>query len=145
MDASAIKEVMSLESKTLIELREMWRRLFKSDAPLYSRKYLIKRLAYHLQEIAYGGLCSKAAKKLDYLRDQLEQGKKISSSTINCPIAGTTLIRQYQGVNHEVSVTKKGFTYQGQFFKSLSAIANKITGTRWNGLVFFGVKSVKAS
>jgi Cft2 family RNA processing exonuclease len=53
---------------------------------------------------------------------------------------GTKLIRKYQGKKHEVIVIKKGFEYNGQVYKSLSAIANKITGTRWNGKIFFGVK-----
>jgi len=57
------------------------------------------------------------------------------------PIAGTRLIREYQGVEHCVTVRDDDFEYQGRPFKSLSAIARDITGTRWNGLLFFGLKN----
>lgn len=57
------------------------------------------------------------------------------------PIAGTRLIREWQGVEHVVTVTNDGFEWQGQPYKSLSAIARAITGTRWNGWVFFGLKN----
>ena len=57
------------------------------------------------------------------------------------PIAGTRLIREYQGVEHCVTVRDEDFEYQGRPYKSLSAIARAITGTRWNGLLFFGLKN----
>ena len=57
------------------------------------------------------------------------------------PIAGTRLIREYQGVEHCVTVREEDFEYQGRPYKSLSAIARAITGTRWNGLLFFGLKN----
>jgi hypothetical protein len=72
------KEVLSLESKTLAELRKIWKELCKTEAPPRSRKYLIPRLAYRLQEEAYGGVPSKAAKILDQLANRLEQGNRIS-------------------------------------------------------------------
>jgi hypothetical protein len=53
---------------------------------------------------------------------------------------GTSLIREWRGVRHEVRVIDDGFTYQGQTFRSLSSIARHITGTKWNGLAFFGLK-----
>ena len=56
------------------------------------------------------------------------------------PVAGTRLIREYQGVEHTVTVLADGYEWQGRPYRSLSAIARAITGTRWNGLVFFGVK-----
>ncbi|XGA08606.1 MAG: DUF2924 domain-containing protein [Wolbachia endosymbiont of Xenopsylla cheopis] len=140
MDTSVIKEVMSLESKTLVELREMWRRLFNTDSPPYSKRYLIPRIAYRLQEMIYGRLSDKAEKKLDYLADQMEQGKKINSQMSDQPISGTRLIRQYRGVEHEVIVTDIGFVYKGQQYKSLSKIAGKITGNSYNGPAFFGMR-----
>ena len=61
------------------------------------------------------------------------------------PIAGTRLIREYQGVEHVVTVTRDGFEYQGHPYKSLSAIARAITGTRWNGRVFFGLRPSRSA
>ena len=59
----------------------------------------------------------------------------------NRPIAGTRLIREWQGIEHCVTVRDDDYAYQGRPYKSLSAIARKITGTQWNGLVFFGLKN----
>ena len=61
------------------------------------------------------------------------------------PIAGTRLMREYQGVEHPVTVLQDGYEWQGRPYKSLSAIARAITGTRWNGLVFFGLKNRRAA
>jgi hypothetical protein len=139
---SVEKEVLSLPGKTLAELKKMWKELFKSDAPPYSKKYLIPRLAYRLQEVAYGELSSKSARRLDQLSCLIEQGKKISCDKL--PIAGTKFVREYNGENHEVLVTNTGFVYKEQFFTSLSAIAGKITGISYNGPLFFGLRDNKA-
>jgi Protein of unknown function (DUF2924) len=61
------------------------------------------------------------------------------------PITGTRLIREWQGVEHCVTVLDDGFEYQGRHYRSLSAIARAITGTRWNGLIFFGLKNQRGS
>lgn len=140
MNQSIEQEILSLPSKTLPELRRMWKELFKKEAPPYCRKYLIPKIAYRKQEMAYG---NKTAKELDRLADLLEQGKKISSDKL--PRAGTKFIREYNGRDHEVLVTDTGFIYEGQFFTSLSAIANKITGISRNGPEFFGLRDKKRS
>lgn len=141
MNQSIEQEILSLPSKTLPELRRMWKELFKKEAPPYCRKYLIPKIAYRLQEIAYGKLSSKTTKRLDHLANRMEQGKKINSN--NLPIAGTKFVREYSGKDHEVLVTDTGFTYEGQFFTSLSAIAGKITGISRNGPEFFGLRDKK--
>ena len=61
------------------------------------------------------------------------------------PIAGTRLIREWKGVEHCVTVLDDGYEYQGRPFKSLSAVARTITGTRWNGLLFFGLKNQRSA
>ncbi len=68
-------------------------------------------------------------------------GKKPAAN--DRPIAGTRLIREWQGVEHTVTVTQDGYDWQGRPYKSLSAVARAITGTRWNGWTFFGLKSQK--
>ena len=138
MKESVEQEILSLASKALSELKKVWKELFQSEAPPYCRKYLIRRIAYRLQEKAYGELSSKSAKKLNDLASQMEEGKSIINSKL--PRPGTKLIREYKDENHEVLVTGVGLVYRGQSYKSLSAVANKITGSHWNGLVFFKEK-----
>ena len=82
-------------------------------------------------------------KRLEALGEQLDGGDR-TKSRIRAdlkPIVGTRLIREWQGVEHLVTVTADGFDWQGRPYKSLSAIARAITGTRWNGWVFFGLKN----
>jgi hypothetical protein len=64
---------------------------------------------------------------------------------MNRPIAGTVLVREWQGVEHRITVLNDGYEYQGRPYQSLSAIARAITGTRWNGWVFFALKNQRAS
>jgi hypothetical protein len=64
---------------------------------------------------------------------------KPSSNRVKRPAVGTKLIREYQGIEHHVTVTRNGFEYQGRTFRSLSHIAREITGTRWSGPLFFGL------
>lgn len=142
MTPSVIKQVMALEDASVDELRKMWLKLFDAKAPVQSKQHLIPKLAYRLQELHYGALESKAAKQLDKMADNLEKGRPIVESKVkgNQLMPGTRLIREYQGVTHEVLATEDGLIYQGQRYTSLSAIASKIAGFRYNGLVFFGVK-----
>ena len=82
-------------------------------------------------------------KRLEALGEQLDGGDRQKSRVRadQMPIVGTRLIREWQGVEHVVTVTADGFDWQGRPYKSLSAIARAITGTRWNGWVFFGLKN----
>lgn len=102
----------------------------------------LARLAYRVQELAYGGLKPDTLKRLEDLGEQLDGGN-IGLRSVRAdlkPIAGTRLIREWQGVEHTVTVTLNGFEWQGRPYQSLSAIARAITGSRWNGWVFFGLK-----
>ena len=132
----------ALKAMTTPDLKAQWRELFGAEPPLYNRKFLESRLAYRIQELAYGGLKPKTVRRLERLGEELDGGKR-DTRRIRAdlkPIAGTRLIREWQGVEHAVTVTADGFEWQGRPYKSLSAIARAITGTRWNGLVFFGLK-----
>ncbi len=90
MEKEIEKKVMNLEKKALVELRRIWKKVFGEEAPRYSKKYLIPRLAYRMQEKAYGEMSRKGAKRLEYLADRLEKGKRISSDKL--PVEGTELI-----------------------------------------------------
>ena len=125
------------------DLKAQWRDLFDSEPPPFNRRYLESRLAYRIQELAYGGLKPETVKRLEELGDELEAdatpGRKRRQEGL--PIVGTRLIREWRGVEHLVTVTRDGFEWQGRPYKSLSAIARAITGTRWNGWAFFGLKN----
>ena len=139
---STIKQVLALQNQPIQELKQLWQQLFDEPAPPYQKNYLIPRLAHRLQELAYGPMTEKPAATLDAMANQMEKGKKFSNHMLNGkPAVGTKLIREYQGVTYEVLVAENGFTYCGQTYKSLSAIARRITGTRWNGPLFFGLRN----
>ena len=134
----------ALKSTPTKDLKQQWRELFDSEPPPFNRRYLESRLAYRIQELAYGGLKPETVRRLERLGEQLDGGDRKKSgmrADRDRPIAGTRLIREWQGVEHVVTVTADGFEWQGRPYKSLSAIARAITGTRWNGWVFFGLKS----
>jgi hypothetical protein len=136
----------ALKTATTPELKAQWRDLFDSEPPPFNRRYLESRLAYRIQELAYGGLKPETIRRLERLGEDLDGGdrKKSRMRADAMPIAGTRLIREWQGVEYVVTVTADGFEWQGRPYKSLSAIARAITGTRWNGWVFFGLKSRRA-
>jgi hypothetical protein len=146
-DNGVLARIAALKAMPTPELKEQWQALFDTPPPRYNRRFLESRLAYRLQELAYGGLKPVTVARLEALGQQLDGG----NITIRRrragerPISGTKLIRDYQGVQHHVTVQQDGYEWEGRPYKSLSAIARAITGTRWNGLVFFGLKNRRAS
>jgi hypothetical protein len=136
----------ALPSADIRELKEQWRSLFGTEPPPYNRRFLERRLGYRIQEVAYGGLKPETIARPEALGEQIDGGN-ITLRRIRQdqrPIAGTRLRREYQGVEHVVTVTRDGYEYQGQPYQSLSAIARAITGTRWNGWMFFGLRKAGA-
>jgi hypothetical protein len=140
---TVLAQIAALKEKPIQELKQLWRDLFESEPPLYNRRFLEHRLAYRIQELAYGGLKPETLKRLRAIAEDLDGGNpaRRRQSANSRPVAGTRLIREYQGVDHCVTVRDEDFEYQGRPYKSLSAVARAITGTRWNGLTFFGLKS----
>jgi hypothetical protein len=146
MPDPVLAQLAALKSAPIGALRQKWRDLFEREPPLFNRRYLESRLAYRIQELAYGGLKPETIERLEALADELEgKSGKRRRAVGSRPIAGTRLIREWKGVEHCVTVRDDNFDYQGRPFQSLSAIARAITGTRWNGLVFFGLKNQRAS
>jgi len=132
------------------ELIKKWKKLFKTNSPQHARnEFLIKHIVWELQAKEQGGYSAQTKKQLEKLADKLVKKQEINeedmketcrqSSVLEIK-AGTKLIREYKDEKHEVIALDKGFEYKKKPYKSLSAIANEITGTRWNGKVFFGVK-----
>lgn len=143
-DPGVLARLASLKDLPIAELKQQWRDLNQTEPPPYNRKYLESRLAYRIQELAYGGLKPQTMKRLAELAKELEpRGSR--PRVQNLPVAGTRLIREWQGIEHTVTVLADGFEYDGRPCQSLSAIARTITGTRWNGWLFFGLKNHRAA
>jgi hypothetical protein len=140
MSDTVLAQIAALKTKSTSELRETWRELFGSEAPVLGRRYLEDRLGYQLQALRFGGLSDGARRKLDALADQLEP-KAARRRDPGRLLPGTELRRQWQGVEHVVRVREYDFEYNGRPYRSLSAVARAITETRWNGWLFFGLKS----
>lgn len=133
----------ALQTAPTSALKAQWRVLFASEPPPFNRQYLVSRLAYRIQELAYGGLKPETIRRLERLGEELDGGDPATRRmrTDIKPITGTRLVREWKGVEQVVTVTADGFEWQGRPYRSLSAIARAITGTRWNGWVFFGIKN----
>ena len=140
-----LPRLRALQTATSAELKDQWRSLFAAEPPPYNRRFLESRLAYRIQELAYGGLTPATLERLEALGEQLDGGNVVLRRIRHDdkPIAGTRLIREYRGIEHCVTVRQEGYEYQGRPYGSLSAIARAITGTRWNGWVFFGLKNAR--
>ena len=137
-----IRRLAAIQIADTSELKALWRQLFATQPPAFSRSYLQSRLAYRIQELAHGGLQPATVQRLEALGEQLDGGNVVLRRIRrdDRPVAGTRLVREYQGVEHTVLTRSDGFDWQGRPYKSLSAIARAITGTRWNGWTFFGVR-----
>jgi hypothetical protein len=132
----------AVKTMAMPDLKAQWRALFETEPPPFNRRYLENRVGYRLQELAYGGLKQETLRRLEILGEQYD-GDNVTTRRIRHdarPVAGTRLVREYRGVEHMVTVLDAGYEWQGRPYRSLSAIARAITGTRWNGLVFFGIK-----
>jgi hypothetical protein len=147
MTDPVLAQLAALKGATANVLKDKWRALFDTDPPPYNRRFLESRLAYRLQELAHGGLSADVHRRLKAAAGDLPaKGSKVGKRPAgNRPITGTRLIRDWKGVEHQVTVRDADFEYQGRPYRSLSAVARTITGTRWNGLVFFGLKAQRSS
>jgi len=126
------------------ELRALWTQEFGDKAPAtLGRDVLALAIAYGRQERLDGGLTKPVANELDRLLERvLREGgaKRRAAPTTPLPRTGTVLVREWQGTTHQVTVVNDGFLWKGQTYRSLSSIAHAITGTKWNGPRFFGMR-----
>ena len=142
-DPGVLARLAALPDMTMPELQAMWRELHQSEPPRSNRKFIESRLAYRIQELAYGGLKAETRARLAALADDLDAPASSRSRRADDtrPIAGTRLIREWQGVEEVVTVLDDGFEWQGRPYASLSSVARAISGTRWSGPLFFGLRS----
>ena len=132
-DRSLAEKLQNLETATLEDLRLTWTKLFGREPAACMREGLMRSaIAYRLQAQVYGDVRLGQA--------LVREGADGDDSTASETSTGVRLIRTWQGELHEVQGVGERFVYRGQSYKSLSAIARQITGTRWNGLTFFGVR-----
>ena len=143
MSEMVLAQLAALKTTSTADLKALWRKLNDSEPPAYNRRFLESRLAYRIQELAFGGLKPATLKKLEALGEQIDgkrSGKRKPRMDAK-PIAGTRLVREWQGRVETVTVLADGYEWQGRPYQSLSAVARAITGTRWNGWTFFGLKN----
>jgi hypothetical protein len=140
-----LTRLAALKAMSVNELKTEWQAMFDAPAPNNSRTFLESRLAYRIQELTYGGPDKQTRRLLDLLADEVEGTltRKAQIADPRNPVVGTKLIREWDGIAHTVTVLKDGFDWGGQRYKSLSAVARAITGTRWNGYRFFGLRERK--
>jgi hypothetical protein len=123
-------------------LLDRWREIYgNTPSPKMRRELLVPLLAYRLQERTYGGLSSAALSELRRVANALKRSTGSTAAVLRPRIKpGTRFVRGWHGQRHEVTTTEAGFEYRSHTYKTLSKIARKITGTRWSGPAFFGLK-----
>jgi hypothetical protein len=145
VNPTVLSQLAAIKGASAHTLKARWRELFDTEPPAYNRRFLESRLAYRIQELAYGGLSRESLDRLKAMAGQYAAQEPVDRKTRPPlrPIAGTKLIRGWQGVEHCVTVRADDFEYQGRPYKSLSSVAREITGTKWNGWIFFGLKNLQ--
>lgn len=138
-DQSIIKQIDKLNTMSMRELRKRWLDLFGTDSGRLGRAYLIRRLAYRIQELVYGGLSQEARRRLKELAENPGKKKPTKSELTNLQV-GTRLLREWHGEQYEAIVKADGFLYEGKVYRSLSAVARAITGRHCGGRRFFGLQ-----
>lgn len=153
------KEVAALERLTVGELRERYAELFQETTRACNRKWLVRRIIWRMQSLEGGGLSELARQRADELADTSDlrvtaprtpqPSPDAPERTVmtacrlaggsRLPLPGTLITRQYKGHLVQVQVVVEGFVFEGELYKSLSAVAKKITGSHWNGFKFFNL------
>ena len=153
------KELAALERMGPTELRAKHQEVFGEPTRAGNKAYLVKRIGWRMQMLAEGDLTLRARQRAAELArdadlrmtipkspqpsqrmDQQVVTGTIRSSDLRMPTPGTVLARQYKGQTIQATVLPNGFEYDGEVYKSLTAIAEKVTGTHWNGHLFFGLR-----
>ena len=158
MSETISSRVAALRRMTPAQLRDKYAEVFGEPTRSGNKDFLIKRLAWRIQSLAEGGLSERARRRAAELardadiRTSLPRPPKSAAAperTVTAkagsagdglPMPGTILTRKYRGRTVEVTVLPAGFEYDGQVYRSLSAVAQAVTGSHWNGRLFFGLK-----
>jgi hypothetical protein len=152
MAETNLTEIMEVKEKTLDELKAKYEELFPGQqAPSNNKVFLWRKIAYRIQELEHGNTSAESEDKIQQLIQQFDPinnkalrpdngaEKQPKMRDKRLPIPGTVIIKVYRGVKLEVKVLESGFEYNNNTYKSLSAVAKRITGAHWNGYLFFGL------
>ena len=151
-------EIEQLRQAPIAQLRARYRELFQEEPRSKHREHLLRRVAWRLQAVSQGGLTEGALRRADEIANEADvrvlpppeflnggnaaaavAGRARARLDRRIPRPGTLLQREYRGDTIAVTVLADGFQYQGRHYGSLSSIAKEVTGTRWNGVAFFGL------
>ena len=136
------REIVSLESLDLNQLRVRWKLLYEIEAPPHlSRDWLRRAVAYRIQENVLGGLKPATRRLLERIAEDARVRKPTKVVPMRKVGPNTILIREWGGTRHEVTMVEKGVMFRGKRYRSLSEVAREITGSRWSGPRFFGLRS----
>jgi len=164
MQAALKKELAALDRMTVDELRTKHYIVFGEENRSRHRDYLRKRIAWRLQALAEGGLSDRARQRAMEIANDADLRIRMPVATEPSPTAtertevhvfhdgrdgrlplpGTEIMRVYQGRTLRVTVLEDGFEYEGERYRSLTAVAKKVTGSHWNGMLFFGLRKEAA-
>jgi len=153
MEQAITDEVERLATMPVQQLRARYREVYGEDSSSSHQQHLVRRIAWRLQVLAQGDLTERAERRAREIANDADLKMQVprawagnagasvppSRRDRRLPVAGTVMRRAYQERSVEVKVLAEGFEYEGQRYESLSAVARAITGTRWNGLLFFGL------
>jgi hypothetical protein len=135
-------EIAGLESLDLIQLRSRWKLLYEIEAPPHLSRDLLRRaVAYRMQENVLGGLKPTTRRLLGRVAEDARVHKPTNVVPTRKVGPSAILIREWGGTRHEVTVLENGAMFRGKHYRSLSQVARAITGSRWSGPLFFGLKT----
>jgi Protein of unknown function (DUF2924) len=135
-------EIKGLSQLGIDELRECWKTLYgKAPSKEIGRSFLTRAIVYRLQERAYGGLKPSTSRLLARVAEETATGSSPKKPQTRMAQSGTILIREWQGSAHRVTMLDDGVSFNGKHYRSLSEVAREITGSRWSGPRFFGLRS----
>ena len=148
-------QINALAGDSVGKLKEKYRAVFGQESRSNNKPFLVRRIAWRLQANAEGGLSERARERAGLLAEEADLRIRAPESFLRemsqsagkgrddprLPAVGTLLTREFQGQTVSVEVLENGFRYQESTYKSLSAVARKVTGTQWNGFSFFGLKA----
>ena len=140
--AALAADIADLSKAGIRKLRERWKNLYgKPPSGALGRSFLIRAIAYRLQEKAVGGLKPSTRRLLVRVAEEAAARSSPKSPPVRKAETGTILVREWQGNAHRVTVLGDGVSFNGKRYRSLSEVAREITGSRWSGPRFFGLRT----
>ena len=137
-----VAEIGRLNALNNTELKVRWKAVYGTEAPARMKPDLLRcSVAYRLQERALGGLKPSTRRLLERVADDAQARRPVRVASVRKLAAGTVLLRKWGGVDYQVTVLERGVLFRGKRHRSLSEVAHLITGSRWSGPLFFGLKA----